>query len=60
MSTGATQKDLMRRLGHASPTASNRYLHAVEGRDEEIAAALSVLAASGDAAKLPKTIVVKH
>jgi hypothetical protein len=53
-------KDLMRRLGHASPVASYRYLHAVDGRDAEIAAALSDLAAHGDAAKLPKSIVVKH
>jgi integrase len=58
--TGATTKDLMRRLGHASPAASYRYLHAVDGRDAEIASALSDLAASGDAAKLPKSIVVKH
>ena len=58
--TGATVKDLMRRLGHASPAASYRYLHAVDGRDAEIASALSELAAHGDAAKLPKTIVVKH
>lgn len=59
-STGATIKDLMRRLGHASPAASYRYLHPVEGRDAEIAAALSALAAHGDAAKLPRSIVVKH
>jgi integrase len=58
--TGATVKDLMRRLGHASPVASYRYLHAVDGRDAEIAAALSALAAHGDPAKLPKSIVVKH
>ena len=58
--TGATVKDLMRRLGHASPVASYRYLHAVDGRDAEIAAALSALAAHGDAAKLPKSIVTKH
>jgi integrase len=58
--TGATIKDLMRRLGHASPAASYRYLHAVDGRDAEIASALSALAAHGDAAKLPRTIVVKH
>lgn len=58
--TGATTKDLMRRLGHASPAASYRYLHAVDGRDAEIASALSELAAHGDAAKLPKSIVVKH
>jgi hypothetical protein len=50
----------MRRLGHASPVASCRYLHAVDGRDAEIAAALSALAAHGDAAKLPKSIVSKH
>lgn len=43
--TGATTKDLMRRLGHASPAAANRYLHAVDGRDAEIASALSALAA---------------
>lgn len=59
-STGATVKDLMRRLGHASPVASYRYLHAVDGRDKEIAAALSDLAAHGDPARLPKSIVVKH
>jgi integrase len=58
--TGATIKDLMRRLGHASPAASYRYLHAVDGRDAEIASALSDLAAHGDAAKLPRSIVVKH
>jgi integrase len=59
-STGATVKDLMRRLGHASPAASYRYLHAVDGRDAEIASALSELAAHGDAARLPKSIVAKH
>jgi integrase len=55
--TGATVKDLMKRLGHASPVAAHRYLHAVDGRDAEIAAALSELAAAGSAAKLPRTIV---
>src|SRR6202167_3646950 len=59
-STGATTKDLMKRLGHASPAAANRYLHAVDGRDAEIASALSDLAAHGDAARLPKSIVIKH
>jgi integrase len=58
--TGATTKDLMRRLGHASPVASNRYLHAVDGRDAEIAAALSDLAAHGDASRLRRSIVIKH
>jgi integrase len=59
-STGATIKDLMRRLGHASPVASYRYLHAVAGRDAEIASALSDLAAHGDPAKLPRSIVARH
>jgi integrase len=53
-STGATLRDLMRRLGHASPAAANRYLHAVDGRDAEIAVALSELARDGTAAKLPR------
>jgi integrase len=58
--TGATTKDLMRRLGHASPAAAQRYLHTVDGRDAEIASALSDLAAHGNAARLPKSIVVKN
>jgi integrase len=58
-STGATLADLMRRLGHASPAAANRYLHAVAGRDREVAAALSELAEHGDAAKLPRSIVIR-
>lgn len=53
---GATLKDLMKRLGHASTAAANRYLHAVDGRDAEIAAALSELAKDGTAAKLPRSI----
>ncbi|WP_390891478.1 hypothetical protein [Dactylosporangium roseum] len=52
-STGATVKDLMRRLGHASPVASYRYLHAVDGRDAEIASALSELAAHGTPQNCP-------
>lgn len=45
---------------YASPAASYRYLHAVDGRDAEIASALSELAAHGDAAKLPRSIVARH
>jgi integrase len=56
--TGATLADLMLRLGHASPAAANRYLHAVAGRDREVASALSDLARHGDAAKLPRSIVI--
>ena len=59
-SAGATLKDLMRRLGHSSPAAAQRYLHAVDGRDAEIASALSELAAHGNAARLPKSIVMKR
>ncbi len=59
-SAGATLKDLMRRLGHSSPAAAQRYLHAVDGRDAQIASALSELAAHGDAARLPKSIVIKN
>jgi integrase len=58
-STGATLKDLMKRLGHASTVAAYRYMHAVDGRDAEIASALSDLAAHGNSAKLPRTIVSK-
>jgi integrase len=56
---GATMADLMKRLGHSSMAAARRYLHAVDGRDQEIAKALSVLAAHGDAARLPETVSVK-
>lgn len=42
--TGATLAELMARLGHSSPTAAMRYQHAAQGRDREIAAALSRLA----------------
>jgi hypothetical protein len=49
----------MKRLGHASPAAGDRYLHAVDGRDAEIAAALSELASNGSAVRLPRSIAVK-
>ncbi|UPK75688.1 site-specific integrase [Nocardioidaceae bacterium SCSIO 66511] len=43
---GANLADLKLRLGHSSSAAANRYLHAVEGRDSVIAAALSDLASA--------------
>jgi integrase len=43
--TGATLAELMARLGHSTPAAAMRYQHAAQGRDQAIAAALSVLAA---------------
>lgn len=42
-STGATLAELMGRLGHSTPGAALRYQHAAEGRDMQIAAALSAL-----------------
>jgi integrase len=45
--TGATLAELMGRLGHSTPAAAMRYQHAAQGRDREIAALLSKLAANG-------------
>lgn len=42
--TGATLAELMGRLGHSTPAAALRYQHAAQGRDAQIAAALSRLA----------------
>lgn len=58
--TGATLADLKKRLRHASNAAALRYMHAVDGRDKEVAQELSKLAARGNAVELPRTIVVKH
>ncbi|RNM13296.1 tyrosine-type recombinase/integrase [Nocardioides pocheonensis] len=41
--TGATLAELMGRLGHSTPGAALRYQHAAQGRDMEIAKALSDL-----------------
>jgi hypothetical protein len=46
----------MKRLGHSSMAAARRYMHAVDGRDQEIAKALSRLAEHGNAARLPRRI----
>ncbi|MFC8046781.1 tyrosine-type recombinase/integrase [Nocardia sp. NPDC057353] len=58
--TGANLADLKKRLGHSSNAAASRYLHAVDGRDREVADELSRIAARGNAAELPRRIVVKH
>lgn len=42
-STGATLAELMARLGHSTPQAAMRDQHAAQGRDQEIAKALSAL-----------------
>jgi integrase len=57
--TGASIKDLMKRAGHASDAAARRYLHAIEGRDAEITAALGEMAKDGNAAKLPRSIIMR-
>jgi integrase len=44
--TGATLAELMARLGHSTPGAAMRYQHAAQGRDRQIAALLSKLAAN--------------
>jgi integrase len=43
--SGASVAELMRRGGHANPTAALRYQHATEDRDRVIADALAELAA---------------
>jgi integrase len=53
---GASLADLMKRLGHSSMAAARRYMHAVDGRDQEIAKALSRLAEHGNTARLPRRI----
>lgn len=42
--TGATLAELMARWGHSTPQAAMRYQHAAQGRDRQIAAALSKMA----------------
>ena len=42
--SGATLAELMQRLGHSTSRAAMRYQHAAQGRDAEIAMALSRMA----------------
>ncbi len=42
-STGATTKELMRRMGHSSPAAALIYQHAADERDGDIARALDAM-----------------
>lgn len=53
--SGATTRELMARVGHASPAASLRYQHATEERDTVLADALSALAASAGVAPIRPT-----
>src|SRR5690606_24357932 len=43
--TGATTKELMARLGHASPQAALRYQHVAQARDGDIAKGIDLLVA---------------
>ena len=43
---GATLPELMNRLGHSTVNAAMRYQHAVKGRDQAIAEALSRMVSS--------------
>jgi hypothetical protein len=45
--SGATLKELMARIGHASPRAAMIYQHATRDRDQAIAAALDALINEG-------------
>jgi integrase len=51
--SGATTKELMYRMGHASPAAALRYQHATRDRDAVIAAALGQLMTTDRAAVTP-------
>jgi integrase len=50
--TGASTREIMRRIGHASPAAALRYQHATEDRDRVIAEALSELAPTASVVQL--------
>lgn len=46
--TGASLAELMGRLGHSTPQAALRYQHVAQGRDAQIAIALSALLPTGN------------
>jgi integrase len=52
--TGATTAELMHRAGHASASASLRYQHATQDRDQVLANALADLAKRREVSKLGK------
>jgi integrase len=43
LAAGANTRELMERMGHASPAVALRYQHVMAGRDQAIAAALDEL-----------------
>jgi hypothetical protein len=52
--TGATLKDTMARLGHASPRAALIYQHTAQDRDHAIAEALDAVAAKARRPRPPR------
>ena len=50
--TGASTRELMARMGHASPRAALIYQHATSDRDQAIASALSNLAAEAELTRI--------
>ena len=55
--TGASLRELMVRMGHASPKAALRYQHATRDRDAAIARALSDLVEQSQPAPTPPAVV---
>jgi integrase len=54
--TGATLPELMYRMGHATPHAALRYLHATKDRDKVISEALSDLRPGADIVRLERKL----
>ena len=54
--TGASTKELMARMGHASPRAALIYQHATSGRDKAIADALDRMIRSADPAERGRSV----
>ena len=54
--TGASLRELMYRMGHASPAAALRYQHATEQRDGGIAQALGELIVSSPEPERPASV----
>lgn len=52
---GATTKELMARIGHASPQAALRYQHAAEERDQVVADRIGAMVASASSPTAPVT-----
>jgi integrase len=54
--TGASTKELMARMGHASPRAALIYQHATKDRDAAIASALSKVIVEGTSKEMRREV----